>query len=267
MERQWFLTDTYTMRFVKAAVIVFWLASALSWSSAAEVFFQTPAELSEWLKSKPELGAEEYRQVHTTIEYFDEHHDIDRDQAILLGQLAADRGVARFMRLRESGVLLPAMDLFHSTLRSRVLEVLQEGKDPAFSARIVHEAMERKQWWVFPIHLDMELTQGRIYDDLMGGPETRLPYMDRESSPEGGRALKKALEKKWPEVLKEAVTARERKHPVQEVNVDTVTGAYSKKERPGNPGSTDDKGAAPWLIGILALLAVAVALVFIKNRQ
>lgn len=252
-------------------IIALWLAYGLVISLAESPNLEGPDDLISWLQSEQELDVTTYNSAVEALVRFEHQDGLEADKDLLAAELIDSLALRRFTKLRNARDLPGTMEFFEEayerTLKNKMITVISDEKDNEFSAQIVHHLLGTKGWAHPRAGFENVELRRKLFNKLAG--EKSLERIGSDLTAEGQQAMKRALEEKWPLLLKEPVTTQVKKPPVQQVREDTGSSAYSNNRHPGNSGSTEDNGATTRLIVILALLAATFAVVFIyiKNHR
>ncbi len=259
---------------MKLFIITLWLVCGLAFSSAQTPRWQNVDDLISWLKSKEKLNVPEFTEAWNAIAHFRYHGRVDTQRESIAGELINTLALQRFAELREGKNLHGVSEFveadYASSLNLRIMAILADGKDEEFSARILYQAVDSKSWTLPTKGFSLPYIEVRqkLFDKLVGNPETPKEYWNMDST-DGRKAVKRALEAKWPMLLEQPTTLREKRPNAQEVRQNSGISNDPVENRNDLLAKSWGFGKELlfWLIGIFSLIAVIGIFLLVKIRR
>lgn len=242
-------------------------------SLAEPAHWQDADEIESWIRSKEKLEIAEYDRVLKSLGELHREGRLDSEKGDVIWKTAGNLAVKKFVTLIDARDYVGTCEFFEgvggsNSFKITMMDSLTDCKDVEFSARVVHHALGGINWDSYRAFSLPHITSRRnLFDKVMGESETYGKILSEYGKEDfhAQKAMKQALEKKWPVLLEENTRESKRKPPTRMATQDTTDSVDSSD---GNP--TDSPALHPttsrWLLFAgLALSAAALLVVLLRK--
>lgn len=257
------------MKAIRCILVLFMVTSI---SRAEPTHWRNKDEIETWLRSKEKLEIAEFKNLGNEMVDMFQKGLLDGNDCTDISVVSTKLAFKRFQELLDARDLPGVCEFLegidgNSTVKIRMMDVLADCKDVEFSARVVHHALGRDNWessrgFSYP----NEMSRRNLFNKVMGEADTLEKILSEYGIEDrfAQKAMKVALEKKWPVLLEEPSKAREKKSTRPKSGEGGAAGTAPRKGDADHPAIAKAK---PWLWVVASGLIALIVAGWVRIRQ